>query len=116
MDLAGIEPASESLSLEASPITAASLHSLGTGGKRQPQGLGSFIIRPQAQRFACVVSRNHDAGYREYGYNRADEQQLRLLLQLYCCQRLNLISGFIVVRTTDGFLSFKTPVETSTSP
>ena len=28
MDLAGIEPASESLSPEASPITAASLHSL----------------------------------------------------------------------------------------
>ena len=50
---------------------------------------GSFILRLSAQSFALIVSRNFDAGYREYGYNRADEQ-LTLLLQLYCCQ-LNLL-------------------------
>ena len=85
-------------------------------GRQQPHSISSFIIRPQAQSFACVVSRNHDAGNREYGYNRADEQQLRLLLQLYCCQRLILSSGFNAVRPADGFLDFETPVETSTSP
>jgi hypothetical protein len=33
---------------------------------------GSFILRLSAQSFALIVSRNFDAGYREYGYNRAD--------------------------------------------
>ena len=59
-----------------------------TGGKQQPPVLSSFIVRPLTQSLASVVSRNHDAGYRKYGYNRADER-LRPLLQLYCCQ-LNL--------------------------
>ena len=31
-------------------------------GKQQPHRFGSFIIRPQAQSFACVVSCDHDAG------------------------------------------------------
>ena len=43
-------------------------------GRQQPHSFSSFIIRLQTQSFACIVSRNHDAGYREYGYNRADEQ------------------------------------------
>ena len=46
------------------------------GGRQQPQGFSSFIIRLRAQSFARIVSRNHDAGDREYGYNRADEQHL----------------------------------------
>lgn len=86
-----------------------------TGGRQQPHVLSSFIIRPLTQSLVSVVSRNHDAGYRKYGYNRADER-LRPLLQLYCCQRLNLSSGFYAVRAADGFSDFKTPVETSTSP
>ena len=76
MDLAGIEPASESLSTEASPITAASFHSLKPSGRQQPHGFGSFIIRPPGQSLAGVVSRDLDAGNRERGCNRADEQQL----------------------------------------
>ena len=68
MDLAGIEPASESPSIKASPITAVPF--------TFPQPISSFIIRLQTQSFACIVSRNHNAGYRKYGYNRADEQHL----------------------------------------
>ena len=64
MDLAGIEPASESLSLKASPITVSPF--------AFPHMFGSFILRLSAQSFALIVSRNFDAGYREYGYNRAD--------------------------------------------
>jgi len=72
MDLAGIEPASESLSLEASPITATPFKFPHPAGERRPSGFSSFIIRLQTQSFACIVSRNNDAGYRTYGCDRAD--------------------------------------------
>ena len=72
MDLAGIEPASESLSLEASPITATPFTFPHPAGEQRPSGFSSFIIRLQTQSFACIVSRNNDAGYRTYGCDRAD--------------------------------------------
>ena len=72
MDLAGIEPASESLSLEASPITATPFTFPHPAGEQRPSGFSSFIIRLQTQSFACIVSRNNDAGYRTYGCARAD--------------------------------------------
>ena len=72
MDLAGIEPASESLSLKASPITVSPFTFPHMCGRRLPYMFGSFILRLSAQSFALIVSRNHDAGNREYGYNRAD--------------------------------------------
>ena len=72
LDLAGIEPASESLSLEASPITATPFTFPHPTGEQRPSGFSSFIIRLQTQSFACIVSRNNDAGYRRYGYDRAD--------------------------------------------
>ena len=72
MDQAGIEPASESLSLKASPITVSPFAFPHMRGRRLPHMFGSFILRLSAQSFALIVSRNFDAGYREYGYNRAD--------------------------------------------
>ena len=76
VDLAGIEPASESPSIKASPITAVPFTFPQPNGEQRPSGISSFIIRLQTQSFACIVSRNHNAGYRKYGYNRADEQHL----------------------------------------
>ena len=43
-------------------------------GRQQPHKLSSFMLRPRTQSLIRVVSRNHDAGDREYGYNRADER------------------------------------------
>ncbi len=76
VDLAGIEPASESLSTGASPITAIPFTFPRLCGERPPHNFSSFIIRLPAQSFAGIVSRNHDADCREYGYNRVDEQPL----------------------------------------
>ena len=74
MDLAGFEPASESPSVKASPITAVPFSFPHPDGEQRPSGISSFILRLQTQSFACIVSRNYNAGYRKYGYNRADER------------------------------------------
>ncbi len=70
MDQAGIEPASESPSLEASPITANLLTFPPCRGDQQPRHFSSFIIRTITQSLVTAVSRNHDASDRKYGYNR----------------------------------------------
>ena len=51
VDLAGIEPASESLSLKASPITAAALHSL---GKAAGSGLNTSVASYYARRLKAL--------------------------------------------------------------
>ena len=73
MDQAGIEPASESLSLKASPITAVLFLFPRTIGEQRPFALGSFIIRLPGQSLAGIVSRNHNAGDRLCGCRRADK-------------------------------------------
>ncbi len=117
MDLAGIEPASENLSLGVSPITASPFTFPQPCGEGRPRGFGSFILRLHAQSFACIVSRNHNAGYREYGDNRADGRGNQAATANVLSLAFNFKGfGFNVVRATDGFPDFKTPVETSTSP
>jgi hypothetical protein len=115
VDLAGIEPASEILSLVVSPITAASLHSL-------RYAAGSSLIASVASSYACMLKALHTSfpviiipGTGGTG-TTGRQAALRLLLQQYCCQRLNLSSGYIAVRPADGCPDFKNPVETSTSP
>lgn len=56
MDLAGIEPASESPSIAVSPITAAYLTFPPPYANRQAYGFSSFMIRPYAQSLTYVVS------------------------------------------------------------
>ena len=117
MDLGGIEPPSENLSLGVSPITASPFTFPQSRGEGRPRGFGSFMLRLHAQSFACIVSRNHNAGDREYGDNRADGHSTQAATANVLSLAFNFKgSGFIVVRATDGFPDFKTPVETSTSP
>ena len=108
MDLAGIEPASESLSLRASPITAVPLTFPHLCGEQLPHKVSSFIIRLPPQSFDGIVSRDHDAGIRRHRYDRADER-LRPLRQLVCCLRLDLVSRCCAVGAADGFSDFKAP-------
>ena len=56
-----------------------------------------------------------DAGYRAVGH--PDQRAATRLLMLNYLQRLILNYGFLTrSRTADSFTSFKTPVETSTTP
>lgn len=60
MDLAGIEPASEILSLVVSPITADSFSFPLPDDSQQSSGFSSFILRLHTQSFAYIVSCNYD--------------------------------------------------------
>ena len=76
MDLRGIEPLSESLFIKASPITANSLTFPPLHAKWQAYSFSSFIIRLQAQSFACNVSHIVGARFLKCECSKADEQQL----------------------------------------
>ena len=91
MDLAGVEPASESLSTRASPITAADLKFPQLYARRQADNLGSFIIHLPGQSLSGKVSHMVDARFLTCECIRADEQ-LRLLTLTFRL-RLYLIPG-----------------------
>ena len=76
MDLAGIEPASESLFIEASPITVADLTFPRSYAHRQAYDLSSFIIHLPGQSLPDKVSHKVDARFPMCECIRADEQQL----------------------------------------
>lgn len=93
MDLAGIEPASESLSLTVSPITVDALTFPRQHAQRQAYCVSSFIIHLPGQSLPGKVSHIVDARSLKCECRRADEQQLRLLtrtvrLRLYLSSRL----------------------------
>ena len=115
MDLAGIEPASESLSLAASPITVAVLTFPPQHAHRQAYCFSSFMIHLPGQSLPGKVSHMVDARFPMCECNGADEQ-LRLLTLTFRL-RLYLVPGWYAVQeSADGFPNFKAPVETSTSP
>ena len=115
MDLAGIEPASESLFIEASPITVAVLTFPWMYAHRQAYNLSSFMIHLPGQSLPGKVSHMVDARFPMCECNGADEQ-LRLLTLTFRL-RLYLVPGWYAVQeSADGFPNFKAPVETSTSP
>ena len=74
------------------------------------------MLRLTTQSFAVIVSRDYDVSDRTRGCERAYGRAITPPLQTVCCLRLILMSGWYAVRAADGFLDFKTPVETSTSP
>ena len=76
MDLAGIEPASESLFIEASPITVAVLTFPRVYAHRQAYNLSSFMIHLPGQSLPGKVSHIVDARPLKCECIRADEQQL----------------------------------------
>ena len=76
MDLAGIEPASESLSPEASPITVAVLTFPPRHAHRQAYRFSSFIIHLPGQSLSGKVSHIVDARFLMCECIRADELQL----------------------------------------
>ena len=76
MDLAGIEPASESLSLAASPITVAVLTFPPQHAHRQAYCFSSFMIHLPGQSLPGKVSHMVDARSLKCECIRADEQQL----------------------------------------
>ena len=76
MDLRGIEPLSESLSLKASPITVADLTFPWQYAHRQAYHLSSFIIHLPGQSLPGKVSHMVDARPLKCECIRADEQQL----------------------------------------
>ena len=76
MDLAGIEPASESLFIKASPITVAVLTFPRLYAHRQAYNLSSFIIHLPGQSLPGKVSHIVDARSLKCECIRADEQQL----------------------------------------
>ena len=76
MDLAGIEPASESLSLAASPITVAVLTFPWMYAHRQAYNLSSFMIHLPGQSLPGKVSHMVDVRFLKCECIRADEQQL----------------------------------------
>ena len=115
MDLAGIEPASESLSLAVSPITVADLTFPWQHAHRQAYCFSSFMIHLPGQSLPGKVSHMVDARFPMCECNGADEQ-LRLLTLTFRL-RLYLVPGWYAVQeSADGFPNFKAPVETSTSP
>ena len=76
MDLAGIEPASESLSLAASPITVADLTFPQQYAHRQAYCFSSFMIHLPGQSLPGKVSHMVDARSLKCECIRADEQHL----------------------------------------
>ena len=76
VDLAGIEPASESLFIEASPITVAVLTFPWMYAHRQAYNLSSFMIHLPGQSLPGKVSHIVDARSLKCECIRADEQQL----------------------------------------
>ena len=115
VDLAGIEPASESLFIKASPITVAVLTFPWMYAHRQAYNLSSFMIHLPGQSLPGKVSHMVDARFPMCECNGADEQ-LRLLTLTFRL-RLYLVPGWYAVQeSADGFPNFKAPVETSTSP
>ena len=76
MDLAGIEPASESLSLAASPITVAVLTFPPQYAHRQAYCFSSFMIHLPGQSLPGKVSHMVDVRFLKCECIRADEQQL----------------------------------------
>ena len=76
MDLAGIEPASESLFIEASPITVAVLTFPWMYAHRQAYNLSSFMIHLPGQSLPGKVSHIVDARFLMCECIRADEQHL----------------------------------------
>ena len=115
MDLRGIEPLSESLSLKASPITVADLTFPRQYAHRQAYCFSSFMIHLPGQSLPGKVSHMVDARFPMCECNGADEQ-LRLLTLTFRL-RLYLVPGWYAVQeSADGFPNFKAPVETSTSP
>ena len=93
MDLAGIEPASESLFIKASPITVAVLTFPWMYAHRQAYNLSSFMIHLPGQSLPGKVSHIVDTRFPKCECPGADEQQLRLLtrtvrLRLYLVSRL----------------------------
>lgn len=115
MDLRGIEPLSESLSLKASPITVADLTFPRQHAHRQAYCFSSFMIHLPGQSLPGKVSHMVDARFPMCECNGADEQ-LRLLTLTFRL-RLYLVPGWYAVQeSADGFPNFKAPVETSTSP
>ena len=114
MDLRGIEPLSESLSLKASPITVADLTFPQQYAHRQAYCFSSFMIHLPGQSLPGKVSHMVDARFPMCECNGADEQ-LRLLTLTFRL-RLYLVPGWYAVQeSADGFPNFKAPVETSTS-
>lgn len=82
MDLRGIEPLSESLSLAASPITVADLTFPLPYARRQAEGFSSFIIHLPGQSLPDKVSHRIDARFPTCECVGADEQ-LTLLTRNY---------------------------------
>ena len=82
---------------------------------RHPYGFSSFMLRPQVQSLACVVSHIVEAWILRCECLRSDCCNFRQLLILYCYQRLILILEFNASPAT-RFSSFMIPVETITSP
>ena len=76
MDLAGIEPASESLSLAASPITVAVLTFPPQHAHRQAYCFSSFMIHLPGQSLPGKVSHIVDTRFLMCECIRADEQRL----------------------------------------
>ena len=76
MDLAGIEPASESLSLAVSPITVADLTFPWQHAHRQAYRFSSFMIHLPGQSLPGKVSHMVDVRFLKCECIRADEQQL----------------------------------------
>ena len=62
MDLVGIEPTSENLFIQVSPITVTVLTFPPSHAQRHAYELGSFIILPNSQSFELGVPHLHDAG------------------------------------------------------
>ena len=76
MDLAGIEPASESLFIEASPITVAVLTFPQLYAHRQAYRFSSFMIHLPEQSLSGKVSHKVDARLLKCECNRTDGQHL----------------------------------------
>ena len=76
MDLRGIEPLSESLSLAVSPITVAVLTFPWQYAHRQAYCFSSFMIHLPGQSLPGKVSHIVDARFLKCECIRADEQQL----------------------------------------
>ena len=93
VDLAGIEPASESLFIEASPITVAVLTFPWQYAHRQAYCFSSFMIHLPGQSLPGKVSHMVDARFPMCECNGADEQ-LRLLTLTFRL-RLYLVSQLI---------------------
>ena len=76
MDLRGIEPLSESLSLAVSPITVADLTFPWQYAHRQAYCFSSFMIHLPGQSLPDKVSHIVDTGFLMCECIRADEQRL----------------------------------------